>query len=231
MKIKAVIMSHNTPNTTKDLYDLFVDVFDVTVFDVDSSEGKSPECPSERYPNLYYTGCWREAMRRFGDYDVLWVIGGDVKAENLGCEYRIAMETIGEFGLWSPSFSGYHRDIMSKQRANDRVLNVYHLEGISMAMSQNMMRSINWDIPKGSVLGWGVDLWMSWMGWNNDKKNVLDGRVSMWHPEGCGYSREKARSEMDGFMENSVGKNWFEEARISPEFGLFENNIRGELNG
>jgi len=98
MRIKVIIMSHDTPKTTKALYDLLHGTMDVTVFNVGSSEGMSPLCPFDLYPNLYYTGCWREAMRRFGDYDVLWVIGGDVTAQNTANEYRIAIERLCHLG-------------------------------------------------------------------------------------------------------------------------------------
>jgi aconitate hydratase len=79
------------------------------------------------------------------------------------------------------------------------------------------------------VLGWGVDLWMSWIGWSSSRRNVLDGRVSMCHPDGSGYSRENARAEMDGFMVEAIGPYWKEDARVAPELGRFESNIRGSL--
>lgn len=226
MRIKAVIMSHDTPKTTKALYDLLHGVFDVTVMNVGSSEGMSPPCPADLYPNLYYTGCWREAMRRFGAYDVLWVIGGDVTAESTAGEYRKAIETAMPFGLWSPAFTGYCREVMFKTKAAGKVFNVFHLEGIALAMSRDMMDQIGRDIPGGSVLGWGLDLWMSWVGWTSTRRNILDGRVSFSHPSGCGYSREAARIEMDTFMEIAVGPQWKEETRTAPEFGRFDRNVR-----
>ena len=229
MRIKAVIMSHDTPKTTKRLYDLLNGTFDITVMDVGSSEGMRPMCPSELYPNLYYTGCWREAMSRFRKYDVVWVIGGDVTPENTAIEYRTAIETAMPFGLWSPTFNGHYREIMSNKKASGRILNVFHIEGIAIAMSKDMIDQVDADIPGRSRLGWGVDLWMSWLGWSTMRRNVLDGRVSMVHPEGCGYSKEEARSEMDDFMEMTVGINWKDDARISPEFGRFERNIRAVL--
>lgn len=229
MKIKVVIMSYNTPKTTKELYDLLHNVFDVTVFNVGSREGKSPVCPYDRYPNLYYTGCWREAMRRFGQYDVLWVIGGDVTAQNTALEYQHAIETSAPFGLWSPTFDGYCREIMSKTQSNGKTFNVFHLEGIALAISGNFMRQIEYDIPGGSVLGWGVDLWMSWEGWRSGSRNVLDGRVSMQHPMECGYSRVEAKREMNGFLESVIGPQWADEAKTEPEYGEFNANIREEM--
>jgi len=229
MRIKVIIMSHDTPKTTKALYDLLHGTMDVTVFNVGSSEGMSPLCPFDLYPNLYYTGCWREAMRRFGDYDVLWVIGGDVTAQNTANEYRIAIETAMPFGTWSPSIVGSSRDVMSRDKVNGRVLDVFHLEGIATAISQNMMRMIDWDIPDGSKLGWGIDLWMSWMGWITLHRNILDGRVSLHHPGSCGYNKFVARNEMSFFMYNSMGPDWEKEARTKPEFQSFDNNIRHVL--
>ena len=219
-------MSHDTPKTTKALYDLLSGTLDVTVMNVGSSEGMSPQCPADLYPNLYYTGCWREAMYRFGNYDVLWMIGGDVTAQNSASEYKCAIETAMPFGLWSPVIEGYCREIMHKHRAGGKVWNVYHLEGIATAISLDMMRQITWDIPPGSKLGWGVDLWMSWFGWSTMQRNILDGRVAFQHPESCGYSRQEALAEMGGFMENAVGVNWHADARLAPQFGSFQANLR-----
>lgn len=229
MKVKVVIMSHNTPHTTKALYDLLSVVFDVTVFNVGSREGMNPVCPYELYPNLYYTGCWREAMRRFGHYDALWVIGGDVTAQNTALEYWYAIETAMPFGLWSPSIDGHSREVMSKKHANGKILNVYHLEGIAFAMSKHMMRQISYDIPRGNVLGWGVDIWMSWEGWRSGQNNVLDGRVSLQHPLKCGYCQQSAKTEMKEFLESVMGPQWNNEAKTDPEFGEFNRNIRNEI--
>ena len=231
MRIKVVIMSHDTPKTTKALYDLLHGTMDVTVFNVGSSEGMSPLCPADLYPNLYYTGCWREAMRRFGDYDVLWLIGGDVTAENTADEYKNAIETVMPFGTWSPVIVGRSREVMSKGKANGRILNVFHLEGIATAISQDMMKIIDWDIPDGSKLGWGIDIWMSWLGWTTMSRNILDGRVSLHHPFGCGYNRFNARKEVNVFLYSAVGPDWESQLRIAPEFERFNNNIRQVLGG
>lgn len=229
MRLKVIIMSHDTPFTTRALYDIFSGTLDVTVMDVGSSKGKEPPCPADRYPNLYYTGCWREAMKRFGEYDVVWVIGGDVTARNTAAEYRYAIETAMPFGLWSPTFSGYSREVMSDDKAVGLTFNVFHLEGIALAISRDMIKQIGGDIPGDNILGWGVDIWMSWVGWTTARRNVLDGRVSMYHPEGCGYSRKEARIEMDKFMKTTVGPDWYKEARIAPELGQFRHNVRSIL--
>jgi len=118
---------------------------------------------------------------------------------------------------------------MSRDKVNGRVLDVFHLEGIATAISQNMMRMIDWDIPDGSKLGWGIDLWMSWMGWITLHRNILDGRVSLHHPGSCGYNKFVARNEMSFFMYNSMGPDWEKEARTKPEFQSFDNNIRHVL--
>jgi hypothetical protein len=92
-----------------------------------------------------------------------------------------------------------------------------------------MMEQIGFRIPDGSRLGWGVDLWMSWIGWTSMMRNIIDGRVSLRHPESCGYSREEARMEMDTFMVNAIGNNWIRDARAAPALGRFDNNVRGVI--
>lgn len=229
MRIKAVIMCHNTQCTTDALYYALEPILDVTVFNVGSEDGKGPTCPHDNYPNIYYTGCWKEAMRRFGDYDVLWVIGGDVTLKNTGMEYREAIETSMPFAFWSPVVDGYSRAIMHEKLVQGRVLNVYHIEGIAMAVSHEIMEKINYSIPEGSTLGWGIDLWMSLVGWNSPRCNILDGRVVMKHPETCGYSRPEAMRQMYRFLSQMFGPTWPLEVRSAEMFSSFSQNIRSVL--
>ena len=215
MKIKAVIMSHNTPDTTNELYDKLSQCFDVTVFDSGSDRGKTPGCPFLSFENIYWGGCWNEAMRRSGDSELLWVIGGDVTLVDPSSKYEIFLREIDRYnvGCWSPVVQGRMRDIMSLKKTRGRVLSVYHLEGIAFAASKKLMDLMNRRFPEGNKLGWGLDLLMCWTGWTSGMRNILDGRVSIYHPDICGYSMTEASKEMQRYMNVVLGEDWADKVR------------------
>lgn len=228
MNVKVVIICHNTPETTEKLYSGLSQCFDVTVFDSGSDEDKRPKCPADTFQNLYWPGCWREAMKRYGGADFLWVVGGDVSLMKEPAYYHYALNTMTLFnvGCWSPCVSGKCRDVMSADKAAGRVWNVYHLEGQALALSKEVMKMVDFTIPESNKLGWGVDFWFCWKSWKAGMRNVLDGRVSIYHPEVCGYNPTEALSEMAGFLALVGGPNWGPELRAHPYFERFENNLR-----
>jgi hypothetical protein len=216
MKIATVIMCHNTPESTDLLYRRLSAVAEVDVLDSGSDEGKRPTCPCSRFGNLYWTGCWEEAMRRHRDADFLWVLGGDVSLGSEPSTYYRAMEDMGRWdvGCWSPAVSGTCRDVMSAGKVGGRVLSVYHVEGIAMAASGRLMREMGFAFPPGNRYGWGVDMWMSMVGWERGMRNVVDGRVSVGHPDFRGYDGGKAMGEMTAWLEGMLGGEWAYRVRM-----------------
>jgi hypothetical protein len=230
-KIKAVVMSHNQPVSTDELYRKLASCFNVTVFDSGSDEDKRPSCPVERLPNLYWTGCWREAMKRYGKgLDFLWVLGGDIYLLNEPEEYLNAMVSLKAYNVacWTPAVVGRSRACMQAERTGGRVLSVYNLEGQAMALSGAMLDHIGQAFPPGARLGWGVDIWLSWKGWSSGMRNILDGRVRIGHPGGSGYDYIEAGRECEEYLRVNVGPNFALETRMVPFLELFENNLREE---
>lgn len=230
MRIKVVVMCHNKPDTTRELYEKLSGCFDVTVFDSGSDEGKRPICPCETFPNLYWTGCWAEAMKRYGDYDFLWVVGGDVTLRSTAGEYlkSLTLAATVDTACWSPAIEGRCREIMRADKAGYRTLCVCLLEGQAMALSGRVMAAMGRSIPPGSRLGWGVDFWMCWMGWKHGMRNILDGSVRLYHPEETGYDWREAQAEQIRFMASVGGPRWEVEMRAHPLCEVFENNVVGE---
>jgi len=62
------------------------------------------------------------------------------------------------------------------------------------------MKHIGGIFPGKNTLGWGLDMWLCWKGWTGGMRNVLDGRVGLYHPSECGYDQNKAVEEMREFM-------------------------------
>lgn len=225
MDIRTVIMCHNTPRTTETLYAQLSGMGKVEVFDSGSDEDKRPECPCERFGNLYWTGCWEEAMRRHGDADFLWVVGGDVSLKDEPWKYYKAMEEVAKYDVacWSPAVEGSCRGVMSKEEAGNKVWSVYHVEGIAMAASKRLMKEMGFGFPAASRCGWGLDMWMNCLGWEKGMRNVLDGRVSMVHPDVRGYDSQDAWDEMCSWLGDLYGKEWMSKVRFNTRDGFMEN--------
>lgn len=231
MDIKTVIMCHNTPRTTEALYGQLSGLGYVDVFDSGSDEDKRPECPCERFENLYWSGCWKEAMKRYGDADFLWVLGGDVSLVDEPRKYYECLEemTKHNVGCWSPAVSGSCRGVMSMDSAVGKMWSVYHIEGIAMVASRSLMREMGYSFPARNKYGWGLDMWMSYLGWDRGMRNVIDGRVSIVHPAHRGYDSQEAWDEMCLWMEEVYGKDWMQKIRFNYRDG-FRDNVR-EIRG
>jgi hypothetical protein len=220
-KIKVVVMSHNQPKSTDVLFEKLSPVFDVSVFDSGSDPDKIPESVTHGYGNLYWTGCWVEAIRSFNQFDVLWVLCGDSVLVNEAEEYKKAITTALPFGCWSPALQGWARPCMDAENCQGRMYDVYNLEGIAMALSQEAMNSV--ELMKRLKVGWGQDLWMSFKSRQAGFQNVLDGRVCVRHPYGSGYNRFQAFAEMQIGMKMHLGKNW--KAELHHESTDFKYNV------
>lgn len=81
MKIKAVIFNHNQKESAEALFTALQPHFDLAFFDSGSNDDQISPLSTDRFDNLYWTGCWNKAWELYPEYDVIWGIGGD-------CELR-----------------------------------------------------------------------------------------------------------------------------------------------
>jgi hypothetical protein len=226
VRAKVVIMCHNDGANSDRLAEKLSSSFYVSVFDSGSENGKAPAVRAERLPNLYWTGCWAEALRRYGGYDALWVVCGDVTLPGKAESYLEAMGTAMPFGCWSPAVDGNRLDLMSSLKAKGRLLETRRLEGMCLAVSRGGAAAIG-GMPSCNKLGWGMDTWMCWMTRKAGYRNILDGRVLALHPAGCGYGKEEARREMETTMRKLVGSDW--RRKTAHESDVFESIVVREV--
>jgi len=207
-RVKAVIMHHNIPDNADKLYEALAPVFDdVEIFDNGSDPDKVPIHVSRSRPNVYWTGTWNEVMATCSDYDAVWVLGCDVQLKDNPEDYRRAIEDSLPFGCWTPCVAGRSRPFMWPKNYDGKPRSVRVIEGVAMAASGKLMKEIK-QLPEGSPIGFGQDLWMCYRSRKMGTKNVIDGRVQVWHPPHIGYNAEEAGRQMQTMLPRMLGPDY-----------------------
>jgi hypothetical protein len=223
-------MCHNTGSNTDNLRKSLLVAFDrVVVVDSGSNEDKKASPGKDVFyrENLYWTGCWNFATDFFNDgVDVIWVIGGDVSLLDDPVAYKEAIESAMPFGCWSPSIKGCCRSLMDESNTRGRVCNVWNVEGIAMAISKKAYSQME-KLPDDNKLGWGFDTLMSWMAWNSGQRNIIDGRVVLYHPSERGYNKDHAYFDMVFFFHVRYGDDWHDLFRCKSD--KFDYNFIKEI--
>ena len=223
LKVKVIIMNHDKPENADKLYEQLASVFDdVEIWDSGSKPDKIPIHTGKAFPNIYWTGIWNEAMRTCSDYDAVWILGCDITLLSEPIEYRNAIESSLPFGCWSPCLDGRGFPFMrAVNYAHGKPMSVRNIEGMAMAVSGKLMRKVQ-KLVEGSPIGFGQDLWLSYQARRFGMKNIIDGRVKMFHPEETGYDMSTALNQMNETFSKMYG----------PEFRrkIFEFDDRYEAN-
>lgn len=207
VQTKAVIFNHNQRQTSERLFKQLSGTFDTALFDSGSDPRAVSPLSTHCFDNIYWTGCWNKAWEIFADYDVIWGIGGDCTLKAEPKEYLQAIESILPFGTWSPVVSGRAHEYMQPQQADGKVYSVIYLEGIAMAITRPLWNAIDGFDPL-NYIGHAQDLVSCFYSRAKDMKNILDGRVEVFHPPSAQYDLEEARVLMFEALEREFGKNW-----------------------
>ena len=227
-RIKVVILNHNKPENADRLFEQLSTVFDdVEIFDSGSDCGKIPINVTRSFSNIYWTGAWNEIMRTCSDYDAVWMLGCDIELRDAPEKYKEAMGKALPFGVWSPCVEGRAHDYMQANHfGHGQPKSVRCIEGMALALSGALMRNVK-ELVKGSSIGFGQDLWLCYMARQSGMKNIIDGRIKVFHPVGIGYSLEKACGEMESTFSNLYGGD-FRNTIFDWKAG-YEDNLLGEV--
>jgi len=217
----AVVMCHNDGRRAERLRDALSEAFEVAVFDSGSDEEEVPS-GAERFPNIYWTRIWNEALRRFGGRDAIWVLCSDIELTAPASDYLEAMGSAMPFGCWSPAIEGRSLDFMKASRTAGKACSVLSLEGMCMGVSREGAAAVG-KLPSRNRVGWGMDHLMSWRCRKDGMRNVLDGRVVVRHSEACGYDDRLALMEMYHTMSEEEGPHWREVIGSSSDW--FRDNV------
>ena len=225
--IKAVILHHNQPESADKLYESLSEAFDgVELIDCGSSPSKMPINVTVPLENVYWEGAWLEAMRRWGDSEVLWILGGDIELLDKAEVYRQAIEAAMPFGCWSPSITGRAHSFMLTKHGNKRV-RVKNIEGMALAVSRELMASIDYQFALSTKIGFGQDYWMCAMSRRDGLKNYIDGGVSVYHPPSIGYNEDDAHSRMQESFSQKYGAD-FRNTLFEYTMDYYGNQIKDE---
>jgi hypothetical protein len=227
LKIKVVVIHHEQPENADKLYeDLCQGFDDVELMDCGSCKEKVPKNLTVSLGNVYWQGAWKEAMRRWGkDYDVVWVVGGDITLKQTAVDYRTAIEGAYPFGCWSPAIEGRAHPFMLAQNSCERN-RVRNIEGMALAVSSLLLWEIGGEFELDTKYGFGQDYWLCARARENRLANYIDGTVVVYHPERVGYSEEEAHDRFNRVFTERYGVH-FRDTLFGYNEG-FEGNLYTE---
>jgi hypothetical protein len=207
--IAAVILNHNKPENSDKLFEQLDGVFDrVELWDSGSDPYNIPKHLTDAFQNFYWAGCWNEIMRRFSDCDAVWMIGCDIELQGMAEEYLMCIRQSLPFGCWSPCVNGRaHPFMQAENYQHGKPVEVKNIEGMAMAVSGVLMRQVE-QLMSGSKIGFGQDFWLCYRARQLGLKNIIDGRVAVYHPEGIGYSEQDAHDEMEEIFTAEYGADF-----------------------
>jgi hypothetical protein len=207
--IKVVVISHNQPESVDRLYGQLSKGFDdVEVWDTASDPDKVPINITISDENVSWEGVWAKAMQIYGDYDALWILGGDISLENDASEYAEAIESAMEFGCWSPAIRGRAHPFMLADSYGDEMVSVRNIEGMALAVSGELIRRIGGKFEVSTEIGFGQDYWLCHAARKNGMRNIIDGRVTVNHPPGIGYDEGAAHDAMERVFSERYGADF-----------------------
>lgn len=222
--IKVVIINHNKPASADILYDKLSKAFDdVELIDCGSDEHLIPSNLTIPLDNVYWEGAWRYVMGKWFEYDVIWVVGGDIRLEDSPHDYRRAIEESMPFGCWSPSLDGRAHPFMLSGNYNRERRRVRNVEGMCLAVSGRLIRAVGCDFELSTTYGFGQDYWLSAMSRKNGLSNYIDGSVRVFHPQGIGYDESRAHDLMEEKFSQRYGSDF------RKTFFEYESSFEGNL--
>jgi GT2 family glycosyltransferase len=170
---------------------------EVYLFDSGSTPDNIPKHVTHAFDNIYWAGACNKAMELFGDYDIIWFLGDDIGLEAPAAKYREAMESAMPFGCWSPCINGRsHPFMQASNYTHGNPMSVRNIEGQAIAFSGALARAIGkkLEVP---TQGFGQDFWLCYKARQLGMCNIIDGRITMFHPPEITYDENKFHNQMD----------------------------------
>jgi hypothetical protein len=227
-RIMVIVLNHNKPENSDKLASQLKPCFpEVEVWDSGSPPDGIPMSITESFGNIFWEGAWLEAMSRYRDYDAIWLLGCDIILKDSPERYRQAIESSLPFGCWSPTIDGRAHAFMLEGHYDGKRERVNNVEGMALAVSGELIRSIGAKFEVSTKIGFGQDYWLCAMARRNSLSNYIDGAVSVTHPAEIGYNEETAHDLMEASFSEKFGKDF---RRTLFEYSSnFEGNLFKEI--
>jgi GT2 family glycosyltransferase len=229
LRIKVVVLHHGMPEKADDLRCLLAEEFDgVELIDCGSTPDKMPSWVTVALPNVYWQGAWAEAMKLWSDWDVIWMLGADVLLLDSPEVYREAMEKAWPFGCWSPAVQGRaHPFMLSENYEDGACRRVKNVEGMAMAVSGNLIRTIGGKFELDTKYGFGQDYWLCAKARQGGIPNYIGGG-KIYHPPGVGYNESEAHDLMEKAFSKAYGVDF--RKTLFEYDSSFQGNLEGKEN-
>ena len=201
-RILCTIVNYNFNENALKLRNTLSKYFDSVVID---SGSKLKDKTFVLLDNVYYSGLFNYAyqLAKNCNYEYLLFICSDVEIQDEQVELvinNLNNINLNEIGLYSPSSTGRSHFYCKKQYVKGLRI-VPFVEGFMFLAHLDVLQNIAPIDLKINKFGWGLDVACGFFAKKLNKLCVIDDGVTVYHPEGTGYS--------DEFAEESMWK-WFE---------------------
>lgn len=155
-------------------------------------------------PNVYYSGQWNEALKRF-TASVGFFINSDVKIPNPAQLMR-NMEKFYEkqAGIYAPNVYWtpwtYNPDLLPDLENGLKL--VPATDSVLWAVSSSIAHKVGPIDLKLNNLGWGIEILAAYYCFLENKYVVRDYSIKCSHPHSTAYNREKADKQMVKWLES-----------------------------
>ncbi|OFY85781.1 MAG: hypothetical protein A3F72_21645 [Bacteroidetes bacterium RIFCSPLOWO2_12_FULL_35_15] len=208
-KIMCSIVNYNCNENALKLRSSLSKYFDTVVFD---SGSKIKNKKFIQLDNVYYSGLFNNAYEyaRSHGYEYVFFICSDVEIKNDQVEIMVNNLNnidISEIGIYSPSSTGRSHFYCKKQNARGLRV-VPFVEGFVFLAHLDVLKNIAPIDLNINKYGWGLDVAKGFFAKKLNKLCVIDDEVTVYHPEGTGYSDEFAEEGMWKWMDTFEDVNF-----------------------
>jgi hypothetical protein len=151
-------------------------------------------------PNIYYSGQWNEALKRF-DSDILFILNSDVKIK----DYKRMMKRLIYFyekygdraGLYAPNhfWTPWTYNPAKLKSIGNGMKIVPATDSTLWSVRREIALQVGPMDLEINKLGWGIEIIAAWYANKRNKLVVRDYAVKCHHPQSTSYDRETADRE------------------------------------
>lgn len=184
-------------------------------------------------PQNYFTSKWQEALKRFTG-DVLFNIQADVTVPDMAALFAAAEAAFrtGQTGMYAPNvaYTYWMFDPVLLPRYADGLHAVPQTDTLCWFLDSQVIRGTRYPLPEANRYGWGLDALSVATCLRLGVRVVRDYRLRVDHPQGTGYSSDRAFEELQALLRadpaaavahqiaNSIlVRHWLHHRGVAPE--------------